>query len=380
MDLFKLEIEERNLHPDVKNIIDQACYAQARDNINEWSAGLSQRRKEWKKFVKEFQLSFNSSFWELYLNKAFADLGFKVDYSKESPDFCLIHSSGRILNIEAVTSNHRSNGSIEYHSAKGRAAESKLDDERFYDLSAIKLVGKIRDKRELFLAGKKKHPYSSLDHVKGNPFVLAIAPFDTHLSFSQNNIAINRALYGVDSKTGSGRPVIHRALNENSKPVEFGIFTNDSYKEISAIIFSTVGMFSKALIGTNVDGFVKSTRYREMGVVEFMVKEGLDRIGKHHFEIESGHDIFCHRYFNGHLVCGSDVTLCKPSNYRETHLDGLHLYYNPFAETPLPKDLFLAKEITQNDFDPLSMSMTSKHNDKSLVSRQFITSIDTNTV
>lgn len=376
MDLFKLKVGERNLHPHVKSMIDQACYAQARDNINEWAAGLSQRRKEWAKFVKEFQLSFNSSFWELYLNKAFADLGFKVDYSKESPDFCLINSSGKVLNVEAVTSNHRSNGTREYHSGKGRSAESGLDDERFYDLSAIKLVGKIRDKRELFLAGKKKHPYSSLDHVKDNPFVLAVAPFDTHLSFSQNNIAINRALYGVDSKTGSGKPVILRALNENSKPVEFGIFTNDSYKEISAIIFSTVGMFSKSLIGTNVDGFVRSTRYREMGIVEFMAKEGLDRIGKHHVEVEPGHDVFSFRYFNGSLVCGSDVTLCKPSDHRETHLDGLHLYYNPFAEIPLPKDVFSAREITQNDFCPLSMSMTSKHSDGSLVSRQFITSID----
>ncbi|MCQ2997233.1 hypothetical protein NLO95_24280 [Pseudomonas syringae] len=376
MDLFKLEIEESNLHPDVKSLIDQACYAQARNNINEWSAGLSQRRKERRKFVKEFQISFNSSFWELYLNKAFTDLGFKIDYSKESPDFCLIHSSGRVINVEAATSNHRYNGAKEHHNAKGRSAESRLDDERFYDLSAIKLAGKIKDKRELFLAGKKKYPYSSLEHVKGNPFVLAVAPFDTYLSFSQNNIAINRALYGVDSKTGSGRPLINRALNENSKPVELGIFTNDSYKEISAIIFSTVGMFSKALIGTNINGFVKSTRYREMGIVEFMAKEGLDKIGKHHVEIESGYDIFSHRYFNGNLVCGSDVTLCKPSNHIETHLDGLHLYYNPFAETPLPKDLFSAREITHNDFDLLNMSMTSKHNDESLVSRQFITSID----
>ena len=139
-------------------------------------------------------------------------------------------------------------------------------------------------------------------------------------------------------------------------------------------------MFSKALIGTNVDGIVKSTRYREMGIVEFMAKEGLDKIGKHHVEVEPGHDIFSHRYFSGNLVCGSDVTLCKTSGHRETHLDGLHLYYNPFAETPLPKDLFSAREITQNDFDPLNMTMTSKHNDGSLVSRQFITSIDTGAV
>lgn len=377
MDLFKLEVEEHNLHPNVRSIIDQACYAQARKNINEWATGLTDRKNEWRKFVKEFQISFNSSFWELYLNKAFAELGFQVDYSKESPDFCLIHSSGRTLNVEAVTSNPRLNGAKELQSAQGLPADIMLGDEQYYDARAIKLTGKIRDKRDLFLAGKKKHPYSSLDHVKGKPFVLALAPFDESLSFSQNNIAINRALYGVDNKTGSGRPAIHRALNENSNPVEFGIFTNDSYKEISAVIFSTVGMFSKALIGTDIGGFVKATRYREMGIVEFMAKEGLHRIGKHHTEVSPGHDIFSLRFFNGDLICGSDVTLCKPTDHSETHLDGLHLYYNPFAEIPLPKDLFAAKEITQNDFDPLRMTMTSKHSDGSLVSRQFFPTIDT---
>lgn len=374
MDLFKLEVEERNLHPHVKSIIDQACYAQARNNLNEWATGLTKRKKEWGKFVKEFQLSFNSSFWELYLNRAFTELGFQIDYSKESPDFCLIHSSGRILNVEAVTSNPRSHRGKEHQAPEELSADTTLDDERYYDIRAIKLAGKIRDKHGLFLAGKKKHPYSSLDHVKGNPFVLAVAPFDDRLSFSQNNIAINRVLYGVDNKTGSGRPAIHRALNENSNPVEFGIFTNDSHKEISAVIFSTVGMFSKALIGTDVDGFVKATRYREMGIVEFMAKEGLHRLGKHHIEVSPGHDIFSERFFSGNLVCGSDVTLCKTSDYSETHLDGLHIYYNPFAEIPLPKDLFLAREITQNDFDPMRMSMISDHSDGSLVSRQFFTS------
>lgn len=52
-----------------------------------WSTGLLDRKKESNKFINEFQLSFNSSFWELYLNKAFLDMGFNIDYSKESPDF-----------------------------------------------------------------------------------------------------------------------------------------------------------------------------------------------------------------------------------------------------------------------------------------------------
>jgi len=375
MDLFKPLVDEKNLHQNFKSIIKEERYAQARDAINEWADGLSERKNEWEKFIKEFQTTFHSSFWELYLNKAFTKLNFSIDYSKESPDFCLHHPSGRSLNVEAVTANHKSNREEDYYSKQSYSDSTVQDDERFYDLSAIKLMGKIRDKRDLFLAGNKKHPYSSLAHVQGNPFVLAIAPFDTHYSFSQNNIAINRVLYGVDSKTGSSKKVIDHVINENGSRVNLGIFTNDSYKEISAVIFSTVGMFSKALVGTDVEGFVKATRYREIGIVEFMAKEGLGKIGKSHLKVSPGYDIFSHRFFNGNLICGSDVILCKTSDYTETHLDGLHIYYNPFAETPLDKDLFSEKEVTQNDFDVSSMSMLSKHSDGSLVSRQFVTSI-----
>lgn len=36
--------------------------------------GLLDRSGEAKKFVTEWQTTFNSSFWELYLNKAFKEL------------------------------------------------------------------------------------------------------------------------------------------------------------------------------------------------------------------------------------------------------------------------------------------------------------------
>jgi len=51
-------------------------------------------------------------------------------------------------------------------------------------------------------------------------------------------------------------------------------------------------------------------------------------------------------------------------------LDGLHIYYNPYAEIPLDNDLFNAYEITQNYFDKSIREMIPMHNDNSLVSRQ----------
>jgi hypothetical protein len=40
----------------------------------------------------------------------------------------------------------------------------------------------------------KKYPYNTLNHLKSNPFVLAVAPFDQYLNRHQNNMAINRLL------------------------------------------------------------------------------------------------------------------------------------------------------------------------------------------
>lgn len=69
----------------------------------------------------------------------------------------------------------------------------------FIDESTIKLLGSMRDKRKLYIGeDSKEHPYSSHDHVKNNPFAIAVAPFDNHLSFTQNNVAINRVLFGIE--------------------------------------------------------------------------------------------------------------------------------------------------------------------------------------
>ncbi|AZQ09685.1 hypothetical protein [Shewanella khirikhana] len=199
MELFKPAVKEDRLHPLFKRIISTKGYEPTIDVINSWATGLMGRKKESKKFIQDFQISFNSSLWELYLNKAFVDFGFSIDYSKESPDFNLCHRSGRIVNVEAVTSNSRDNLKTEYYLNESLRSVSMQNNDEFLDGSTIKLAGKLKDKRDLFIGtNNKKHPYYSLEHVKGNPFVIAVAPFDNHLSYSQNNMAINRVLYGLN--------------------------------------------------------------------------------------------------------------------------------------------------------------------------------------
>ena len=114
----------------------------------------------------------------------------------------------------------------------------------------------------------KKFPYSKLEHVKGKPFVIALAPFDNHLSYTQNNTLINQVLYGVLPPTmenfndTSSKKITH-ITKQNGNKIDLGIFTNDSYKEISAIIFSTTGTFGKAISQSKISNTkIRSTRFR----------------------------------------------------------------------------------------------------------------------
>ena len=70
------------------------------DVLNDWAKGFVDRDG---KLVKEFQTTFNSSFWELYLFAVLKKFSMQVDFSKPSPDFCIPASN---LNIEATTASN----------------------------------------------------------------------------------------------------------------------------------------------------------------------------------------------------------------------------------------------------------------------------------
>lgn len=377
INLFAPKVNSTQLHPYFKIILEEKYYEDVLSTIESWSKGMDGRKKELDKFIKEFQISFNSSFWELYLNKAFQELGFEIDYSKESPDFHLIHSSGRVVNVEAVTSNHKDVTNKSYYTKEAykETIENKSKDE-----AILKLLGKIKDKRDLFVGRDgKKYPYSELEHVKGKPFVLAIAPFDNHISYTQNNTLINQVLYGVlppemEDINNMSSKKIQNIVNKNGQKIDLGVFTNDSYKEISAVIFSNTATFGKAISQSKMQNTtIRSTRFRIGDLNDFVSKYGVESFGASEVKLSDTHTVMSVRMPMDDIVFGSDVHFCDSSEHYETHLDGLHIYYNPYAEIPLDNDLFNAYEITQNYFNISSKEMVPIHSDNSLVSRQVFT-------
>lgn len=157
MDLFTPLLPEEKLHSSFRIISSDPAYAKVKTTIQNWGAGLLDRRGESVKFLKEFQSTFNSSMWELYLNRALLELGCSVDFSKSSPDFFVRGPGNYEFNVEAVVSDN----------PKGEKQKKPFSHDAFRTRGALKLAGKIRDKLKLYRGSNgKRYPYHSMSHVR----------------------------------------------------------------------------------------------------------------------------------------------------------------------------------------------------------------------
>lgn len=365
VDLFEPRLPEERLHSSFREIQGNPAFASVIPVIQSWSVGLVDRHREGDKFIKEFQSTFNSSMWELYINKLLIDLGYNVDFSHAAPDFCITTPQGYRFNVEAVISD-RGQGAVDW---RPLAEDSKKR-------GALKLLGKLKDKVDIFRgANGKKTPYASLEHVRDLPFVVAIAPFDSEHALMQNNELINLVLFGIGEPSHDinkfGRQAKVASLNKPSgAPVNVGIFTNDSFKEISAVIFSTLGTFSKAVVESGMDMIIRSTRYRVINKDDIRKDDTAWSLKDRYHTARNFDFVKTMRWDFGCQVAGADVRICHSKLYRETHPDGLHIYYNPYAETPLDPKIFYPAEITHNFYDTADNEPIQIHPDGALVSRQ----------
>lgn len=367
MDLFETSMPEDRLHNSFKQILSDPLYAPVKEVIQSWGVGLFDRSGEQKKFCNEFQTTFNSSFWELYLNKVFMELGFHVDYTKASPDFCLKTADGYEFNVEAVVADRS-------HDSSSNSAMLSNDEPKYHN--TVKLAGKIKDKRDIFTGIKgNKFPYSSLEHVQKRPFVIAIAPFNSDDSLMQNNEIINRVLFGLDTPDEDAllngkQDRILSIVKPSGASVPLGIFTNDSFKEISAVIFSTTGTFSKAVVESGINRVIRATYYRDMSNEQFANAEGAKTLGVNHYNLGAMNYLITTRYSFGDRIFGADMHIYHSRHHHETHSDGLHVYYNPYASIPLETSVMHAKEITHNFYDVKANAPNHRHPDGALISRQ----------
>lgn len=308
LDLFTPLVPSTDFHPAFGQLIEHSLPFE-RVVLNQWADGFVDRDG---KFVKEFQTTFDSSFWELYLFAVFKELGLQCDLTKSRPDFCVV--SPETFSVEAVVSLN-AEGSTSVPNAD--PSEYPQDLNEFNRQAIIRLLNSLDTKYR-----KYADSYGKLEHVKGKPFVLAIAPFDRPKFQIQAHRAIEAVLYRcyVDEDSflrAEGGPEhpspqdMEYVLKDSGTKLPLGLFCDERMSGVSAVIQSTSGTWSKATAMSDDPDIIIDAVYenrREGGMSFYRGPNAL---------------------YNEHL------------------LDGLRVYHNPFADYPLDPELFGPDEIFQ---------------------------------
>lgn len=299
-DLFVPVVAESEYHPYFARVLKHASESE-RNVVRGWAKGFADRDG---KFVKEFQTTFNSSFWELYLHAALKELGLDVDLSNRRPDF-LVDGHAGSLALEAVVSLNPRELSPDWAKHNPASGVGLGDDrERFLNLATLRLAQSIQAKSDKWLDS-----YCKLPACAERAYVICVAPFEQPQAYRQGTQGIARVLFGEPQELTlaeelGGTIVGGVSLDEAFKPsgsrVQLGLFRDPAFAHVSGVLFSALATWSKVSALAVDDGRPMSfhtVRVRSNGALEPQVVAKRD--------------------------------------YVEGLLEGLHLFVNPFAARPL---------------------------------------------
>ncbi len=282
MDLFTPVVEEDRLHHNFLATIKPNAVG-VREVLAGWSDGFVDRDG---KFAVEFQTTYNSAFWELYLFAVLKHLGIKINFSYDAPDFV---AADHPIAIEAAIASHAQDDIPEWE--KTLAGVTDMNVEAAQLQSTIRLSNALMGKSDAF-----KKRYAALPFMAGRSYVVAIANYGRQDFNILGDAAMRRLLYDPEDRK--------QVLKANGSPVPLGLFNSGQFAHIGAVLFSSVATFGK-------------TR----------------ALGKHEGEF----------VFNAVRI-RNDIEptriIARNSDYKEALTDGLKLYINPFAEVPVDVGLF----------------------------------------
>ncbi|MFJ3073422.1 glycosaminoglycan attachment site [Pseudomonas sp. NPDC087029] len=307
LDLFTPIVSDEEQHPIFQMILNEA-YTPERSIITSWAEGFEDRDG---KFITEFQKTFESSFWELYLHAALKDFGFEINLEHHAPDFAIESPTPFLL--EATIAAPPAGGRPPIGATK---EELPKDFTEFNIESTLRICNSFDSKLK-----KYRKSYSKLDHVKDKPFVIGIASFDRPHSHFAAGRSIMAALYGIYHDEAATKPTDERVpsynvsaapKNENTN-IEVGLFCDDTYPEVSAVIYSCLATWGKVrALADNPDALTiyQTVHPREGSILP-------------------------------------EVRSTTKKDYHEHLLDGLYVLHNPFATNPLPRGLLNHERICE---------------------------------
>lgn len=330
MNLFKPVVDMDKMHPYVRKMIeDPDPYAQ--EVILGWADNFIDRDG---KFVQEFQTTFNSSFWELYLFACLKELGCDIDFSQSVPDFVAKKSIIQFCIEARISNNPIDQPSESDHQTKLDTLldpNKQIDIERIFTIATARIKKAIREKHN-----KLRSSYVHFDHVKEKPFVLAIAPFEQPFFQFQGIEAIMRVLYD-STLTFSGYMRLKDTVPRIDSGTRVGFFTRADMPEISAVIFSNVATFGKV-----------RALSKDPNLVIFRT-------------LKYGRDLY-----------QPVPAVVNKADYQETLLNGVHVFHNPYAQRPLDWSVFDYPYVIQHKFDINRGLPVSNYKEGALIVRNVV--------
>ncbi|MGM1044509.1 MAG: hypothetical protein ACQEXX_00020 [Bacillota bacterium] len=231
--------------------------SQQRNILIEWTEGFIDRDK---KIVKEFQTTFHSCLWEFYLFAVFKENGFLINNTHNRPDFMI--TSPVLINIEAVISSIKVTGRPESE----RNLEDTLsaltppylqdDFSGYLDEAIIRHSNAIIGKQNKYIES-----YSKCNWIKENvPFVIALGSYDQVNYGREFYYPMLALLYGwyFNAEHNSYEQKNSIIKIDTCAEIPLGLFFDQKYKDISAIIFSctvTLGKLTSLAISKGNDVF-----------------------------------------------------------------------------------------------------------------------------
>lgn len=333
MDLFTPIVPDDSWHP---NFAQQIWYPNPynRAVLSDWASGFIDRDG---KFVQEFQTTFNSCFWELYLHAVLRDRGYAIDFTFPSPDFIVTGPTPFIM--EATIASHALGTVPEY----GREqADVPGDLNEFNRQAIIRLSNAVHAKYHKY----KKH-YADMPHVASRPFVIALAAFDSPYFNMSCQRPIQAILYNYyvdeDAWIATGRQeskiptsLLFSVDKNNGAKIQLSIFEDGGMPEVSAIVFSTCASWGKLRAlseDPNPNIFFKALRLNLSGPTPHQIN-------------------------------------ANKRDYKESLLDGLCVYHNPNANFPLDPATFRSADVMQSYYSRQSADWEHEQTDGQLLFRE----------
>lgn len=258
---------------------------------------------------------FHTRLWEAHLLGCLREQGLLVSQPQESPDFRIEDDLGQVAWIEAVTANP----STPYNHYNAPPSEMPVGREALFFGPAALRFAKT-------LGNKLARGYDELPQVAGQPFVLAIADFQSSASMLWSREGLIGYLYGMGARVAEvdglqrAEPVhAEHLLDESQFPA--GLFVNARCAQLSAVLFSNACSISK-LYRVPVSGGAATNGFRYTRCGEFFDRtEGALKGIPFCLDITS-----------------EDYRILWPQGYEPWSAE-LEVFHNPFAKHPFPMDM-----------------------------------------